>query len=598
MRRWLRIGLVVVFGGVALYALFAFATGFRATRLVNRLLHDWATQQVVEQSDSLYRLHIGRLHFNWPLRRITLDSAVITTDSARNAARTYPGATLNGALRTCVISGVDIVQLVLARGLEATQIGCAVVSWHAEVPADSTAQALYAAERASGRPRPRPAPAARTQISLDSARRVAAVSAATTTPQGLSTFQSRLRLPSQVPRIHIGRITFPALGTRLLQHSPSGDRAEFDLARARLDIENIIVDPAGDSTRAQRALFADNVVFQADSAEFLPDTAQIVRVGHLRVSIADSAVTIRDFEQGPRISDAEFQARSQYRRDRIRVSVGALHIRGVDRTAWSQRGFVQARALELDSVRFEIRSDKRKPGRPGPRVPKRSPQGVMARFSRGIWVDSIRITNGLVAYEEFAPRRDRPGRLTITDLNVLGLWARHVPGRVSGDSLVLDVQGRLMGQGAMQVHFEVPLDAPAFTMRVRGSVGAFDAAALNQLIEHIQPARIKSGRIDEVRFQYTVTNGVARGTLTPRYRDIAADVTGEGMTGILGRGPLGGLLRGAAEAAQGLKVHANNPGKPNEAPRVGTINHRFNVESLPAFVWNSIKSGLMPVVMK
>ena len=274
MRRWLRIGLVVVFGGVALYALFAFATGFRATRLVNRLLHDWATQQVVEQSDSLYRLHIGRLHFNWPLRRITLDSAVITTDSARNAARTYPGATLNGALRTCVISGVDIVQLVLARGLEATQIGCAVVSWHAEVPADSTAQALYAAERASGRPRPRPAPAARTQISLDSARRVAAVSAATTTPQGLSTFQSRLRLPSQVPRIHIGRITFPALGTRLLQHSPSGDRAEFDLARC--------AKKCGDSRQAREANVAAVRLLEEAADYFESVGQQETRSGVLR----------------------------------------------------------------------------------------------------------------------------------------------------------------------------------------------------------------------------------------------------------------------------------------------------------------------------
>ena len=598
MRRWARIGLVVVFGGVALYALFAFGTGFRATRLVNRLLHDWATTQVVEQSDSLYRLQIGTLHFNWPLRRITLDSAVIVTDSARNAARRYPGATLNGALRTCVISGVDIVQLVLGRGLEASQIGCAQVSWNADAPPDSTAQALFEDEQSGARPRPRPVAARRPAITLDSARRAAASAAATSTPQGLGTFQQRLRLPSQVPRIHIGRIVFPSVGTTLIQHAPSGDRATFDLARARLDVTTIIIDPEGDSTRASRALFADNVVFQADSAEFMPDTAQIVRVGHLAVSIADSQVTVRDFEQGPRISDADFQRQSQYRRDRIRMAVGSLTIRGVDRTAWSQRGFIQARALVLDSVRFEILSDKRKPKRPGPRVPKRSPQGVMARFSRGISVDTVQLTNGLLVYEEFAPRRDRPGRFSITQLGATGLWVRHIPGRVSQDSLVLDVTGKLMGQAPLQVHFEVPLDAPSFIMRVRGSAGAMDATAMNPLIEHIQPARVKSGRIDDVRFQFTVQNGVARGTLVPRYHGVAADVTGEGMTGILGRGAIGGLLRGAAEAAQGLKVHASNPSKPNERPRVGTINHRFEGESLPAFVWNCIKSGLMPVMMK
>ena len=492
-----------------------------------------------------------------------------------------------------MISGVDIVQLVLGRGLEASQIGCAEVRWDADAPADSSALALYA-NRDAQRPAPRPAPSRRTPISLDSARRAAQAAAP---PTGLNTFQQRLRLPSQVPRIRIGRITFPSLGTTLIQRDPSGDRARFDLARGRLDVLNVIIDPA-DSTRAEKALFADNVQLRADSAEFLPDTAQIVRVGQLAVNLTDSSITVRDFEQGPRVSDADFQRLSQYRRDRIRVRVGALTIRGADRTAWSRRGSIVARALVLDSVRFEIRSDKRKPGRPGPSTPKRSPQTFMAYFPRGISVDTIQITNAAVIYEEFAPRRDQPGRLTIDNVNVLGLWARHVPGRVSSDSLVLDVRGRLMRQAPVHVHVEIPLDAPSFVMRVRGSAGAMDAAALNPLIEHIQPARIKSGRIDDVRFQFAVTNGVARGTLTPRYRDMAADVTGEGMTGVLGRGPIGGLLRGAAEAAQGLKVRGSNPDEPDRAPRVGTINHRFEGESLPAFVWNAIKSGLMPVVLK
>ena len=35
-----------------------------------------------------------------------------------------------------------------------------------------------------------------------------------------------------------------------------------------------------------------------------------------------------------------------------------------------------ARAIELDSFRLEILDDKRKPKRPGPRVPSRTPQGA------------------------------------------------------------------------------------------------------------------------------------------------------------------------------------------------------------------------------
>jgi hypothetical protein len=87
--------------------------------------------------------------------------------------------------------------------------------------------------------------------------------------------------------------------------------------------------------------------------------------------------------------------------------------------------------------------------------------------------------------------------------------------------------------------------------------------------------------------------------VVPRYTDLGVDITGTGSGGILGSGnPIGGLLRGAAEAAQGLKVRQNNPEEPDRPPRVGQVNHRFGGESLPSWFWNVLKQGLMGVMMK
>ncbi|MGH9258447.1 MAG: hypothetical protein ACRD08_00905, partial [Acidimicrobiales bacterium] len=342
------------------------------------------------------------------------------------------------------------------------------------------------------------------------------------------------------------------------------------------------------------------VVLRADSTEFQPDTAQMVRIGALEIDLTDSTITVHDFEQGPRISDADFQRLSPHRRQRVRVKAARLAIRGMDQGGYSRAGAMVARAIELDSLQFEILDDKRKPRRPGPRVPSRTPQSWFSSLQNRVAVDTIRATNAAIIYEEFKTGHDRPGRLTIDDVYLLALHVRHEPGRRNtSDTVSLEIRGKLMQQGELRLAITTPLDAERMTMWVRGSVGSMEAQAFNPLIEHVTPARIKSGRLDGVVFEYTVRNDVARGVVVPRYTDLAADITGTGSGGLLGaRNPIGGLLRATAEAVQGVKVRQNNPDEPDRPPRVGQVNHTFRGESLPSWFWNVLKQGLLSVVMK
>jgi hypothetical protein len=576
------LGLLAAF---AVVLLAVYLISLRASPLIDGLLRNWATSEIATQSDSVYALHVGRLHFNWPRRRVTLDSALVVTDSARNAGRSWPKTTLQGVLRGCIISGINLPRLVFGRGLEASHIGCAEVHWDSDAPPDSASVARLQAGRAPTPP-PKPAPGA-------APRTIEA-------PHGaFMTIQRDLHLPSQVPTIRIGRIVFPNVAIGIVARKPSGDRKRFDLARARLLVTGIVIDPA-EPEHSARPLFAEGVLLRADSTEFHPDTAHMVRVGALEIDLTDSTITVHDFEQGPQISDAEFQRLSPYRRERIRVKAARLAIRGMDQGGYSRTGAMVARAIELDSLRFEILSDKRKPRRPGPRVPSRTPQSWFSALENRVAVDTIHATSATIIYEEFRTGHDRPGRLTIDEVDLLALHVRHEPGRRSAsDTMSLEIHGQLMSQGALRLAISTPLDAARMTMRVRGSLGSMDAQALNPLIEYVTPARVKSGRIDGVVFEYTVRNDVARGMVVPRYSDLAADLTGTGAGGLLGaKNPIGGLLRATAEAAQGMKVRQNNPEEPDRPPRVGRVNHTFGGESLPSWFWNVLKQGLLSVVMK
>jgi len=112
--------------------------------------------------------------------------------------------------------------------------------------------------------------------------------------------------------------------------------------------------------------------------------------------------------------------------------------------------------------------------------------------------------------------------------------------------------------------------------------------------------QIEGGQVAGVDFTFTVRNGVAVGTITPRFTDLTVSITRSGSGGILGGGGLlGGAARGIASLAAKLKLRANNPDKPTEAARIGTIYHTFAPnETLIAFLWFSLRDGLLVVMKK
>jgi hypothetical protein len=65
-------------------------------------------------------------------------------------------------------------------------------------------------------------------------------------------------------------------------------------------------------------------------------------------------------------------------------------------------------------------------------------------------------------------------------------------------------------------------------------------------------------------------------------------------------GILGDAARDIASFVGNLtEVRANNPDEPEKAPRSGTIRHTFTSdETLPAFLWESVRDGLLAVVRK
>jgi hypothetical protein len=557
-----------VIGVAVLTALLAGGAWWRADWIINQLLRSWAAATIAEKSGDVYRLDVRRVRFNFALRRVAVDSILVTTNRTLNALRPRPLATLRFAFHQCTISGVHLTTLIRNGGLIAESFGCRAVSVGVVVPVSG------------GLPD--------------------AVGQARAAPRAFLAVQQSLRLPSFAPRVRIARSDFPRVSLDFrLQRARASD-ARFRLQDLRWRVGGFAIDPA-DTAAAARPLFSRTVELATGNFVGHLDSATAVRVGALQASLTDSTLDMRGVAFAPTVSDAAFGRSQRYRRGLIKTTVGRIAVQGIDVGAFVLGQGLRARRVELDSLRLDIMSDRRRASNPQ-RQHRRTPQGWIGGLGRTVSVDSVVIRHGEIVYRERRGTRPQPGVLTFARLNVVAVNVRHFAGRrTNGDPVTISATTHVQNVGRLDAHFVVPLDAPRFDMSFRGTLGPMPAASFNPFIRETMAFRLTNGRVVGISFHATVTNGVARGSVTPRYNDLSVAVTQRGSTGILGRGGiLGSAARGIASfMGNWLKVRANNPADARATPRSGTIRHTFTSdESLPAFLWAGVRDGLLAVVKK
>jgi hypothetical protein len=573
-RRWmrLRIGRRKAIGLGAIVVLAAIVTGgaiWRATWIGRRLLHDWVVTAIDHGSDGVYQLRIGQVHFDWSFPPgIAVDSFALATRRARNEHRPQPLPGLRIALYRCNITGVRFFRLILNSGLIAKSFGCKSGTLMLQMPRRAKRTAAHPALAFEQR-------------------------------QAFLVFQQSVRLPSYAPRIRIAQVVFPRLALDVRLPRTATGAIGLELEQLEWRMANIVIDPA-DTTAASRPLFSRTIELAASNFVTHPDRATAVRVGSLRTSLTDSTLEMHNIAFEPSKSGAGFRRERRGRHDIITLDVGSLTAQGINFGALVNGEGIRARRLNVDSLRIAVTSDKRLPDR-SPDSRHRTPQQWIADLDETVSLDSLQVRTGEIVYREHAAGRTELGIVTFTGIDVAATNVSHFVGRrTSNDPMIITARAHLQKTGRFDLRFVVPLDAPRFDLTFRGTLGPMSALAFNRFVRATDAMKITNGQVAGVAFHATVRSGVAVGTITPLFHDLSVSITRHGSTGILGNdGLLGGAARGIASfAANELMVRSDNPDGSNP-PRVGTIQRTFTPrQTLIAFIWASVRDGMLSVVKK
>lgn len=319
---------------------------------------------------------------------------------------------------------------------------------------------------------------------------------------------------------------------------------------------------------------------------------RVLRIAALGLDLGSGTASLDSLSYAPIGTDADFVRRHRIRTDRIDLRVGALRLSGLEPGEWVRRGAYRAGTAEITGLDVDILSDKRLPS--GRTARRRTPQQWMQEVAPPVAIDST-VIRGRLQYRERGRESPRAGVLKFEQVTARVMNLRNILVPDDQRPTTLAVESRLMGAAPLTLTVELPLLNTTFTGRYSGQLGAMPAAALNPFIDGALGARFTDGRVRGISFDATITDGVARGRVVPRYEGLWIELPGVARSGFLS-----GLRRAVAKfAANQFVVREDNVAGGTDAPRNGPIIHRWRrSETLLQFIWNGVRDGLLQVVKR
>lgn len=140
-----------------------------------------------------------------------------------------------------------------------------------------------------------------------------------------------------------------------------------------------------------------------------------------------------------------------------------------------------------------------------------------------LYIDSVNVANFNVVYEELAKKGTVPGKIFFTDMN----------GKIAGltnfetlplQTFKLNADGKLMGTGYFTADWIIPVSPDYDQFGLKAHLRQFDFRELNQLVTPLFPAKVKTGRLNDLRFDATASSKSAWIDMTLLYDNLEIEL--------------------------------------------------------------------------
>ncbi len=240
------------------------------------------------------------------------------------------------------------------------------------------------------------------------------------------------------------------------------------------------------------------------------------RISSLYANTLDQKLLIDSILLIPNYPKYKFAGKAGKQTDRVNVFIPKVVVSGLVYNPSQDSSFV-ASSIEIVSAEVLSFRDKRMPFKETKNKPL--PMALLKKLPIGVEIDTIKIKDAKITYEEFPPEGFQSGKVTFENLNgtLTNLSNRIYYNKPK--NAILEASTRIMGKGLLKASFLLPIDDNQ-VYRATGKVSGMALHHLNPVLENLAFISIESGKLNEMNFNFDYTDKESYGGLTINYSDL------------------------------------------------------------------------------
>jgi len=266
----------------------------------------------------------------------------------------------------------------------------------------------------------------------------------------------------------------------------------------------------------------NDYVLKGDSLFYKLDSRHNVSLGKLNIKEGHSV--LNDFRITPVYGKQEFQRHIPYELDRFELVIEEVSFSNLKWKFKNDSLSIENPLTEIKNANLEVYRDKLQPD---DTRQKKMYSEMIRKLPVNLKLDTIRISNSYIKYEELMDGDRSPGELDFSNLNasIYNLSNRNMQAK-DFKSTEIDVKTRFMQEANLSVNWKFNIQNKNDRFNISGNMDRISEEAMNRFMKPALNVLAK-GSIEDMSFNYSGNHTEALGDMRMVYKDFKVEVLRE-----------------------------------------------------------------------